>query len=93
MRYGLQLASFPRFWGGQFPNNTVGVAGPAVPCEQVWLQNHPDSTGNIILGGKNLPALGEGVVLIPGATTGWIPVKNLNLIWHKFMKKFFCGLI
>lgn len=75
--------SFPRFHADAIPNSTSAVACPDMPCEQVFLQNDPDSEGNITIGSDRLAITGEGFVLEPGDVTGWIPIQNLNLIWHK----------
>lgn len=75
--------SFQHFWADKIPNNTTGVACPNMPCEQVWLQNDPSSSGNITIGGSEVASTGQGIVLQPGQTTGWIPVNNLGLIWHR----------
>jgi len=76
--------SFGFFHADVIPNSTVAVQCPDMSCEQVFLQNDPDSGGNIVIGDEDtLPVTGNGFVLQPGEVTGWIPVKNLNLIWHK----------
>lgn len=74
--------SFNRFHADQIPNSLVAVESPDMECEQVFLQNHPDSSGNIIIGSSRLAETGLGFVLEPGDVTGWIPINNLNLIWH-----------
>jgi hypothetical protein len=66
----------------KIPNSLVAVRCPEMKCEQVWIQNDPNSSGNITIGGDRLAVTGTGIVLIPGATTGWIPVNNLNKLWH-----------
>lgn len=75
--------SFDYFHGDMIPASTVAAKCPDMECEQVFLQNDPDSSGNIVIGSSRLAATGFGYVLEPGAVTGWIPVSNLNLIWHK----------
>lgn len=81
---GIQRSySFPFFHADAIPESAVAVKCPDMKCEQVFLQNHPDSSGNIIIGDENtLAVTGNGFVLEPGDVTGWIPVNNLNLIWH-----------
>lgn len=75
--------SFPVLHGDKIPNSESAAQCPDVDCEQVFLQNDPDSTGNIIVGGERLGAVATaGIVLEPGNVTGWIPIKNLNLVWH-----------
>lgn len=76
--------SFGFFHADKIPNSTGGAQCPAMECEQVYLQNDPNSSGNSVIGdGGTLPITGNGFVLKPGDVTGWIPLKNLNLIWHK----------
>ena len=76
--------SFPRFHADMVPISLVAVACPDMPCEQVFLQNDPDSSGDIVIGElTRLGATGNGFVLEPGDVTGWIPLQNLNLIAHK----------
>lgn len=77
--------SFGHFWADYIPASTVGAWCPNMDCEQVFLQNDPDSSGNIIITGDltALQATGQGFVLAPGDVTGWIPIKNLGLICHK----------
>lgn len=81
---GIQRSySFPFFHADQVPNSTDPVVCPNMKCEQVFLQNSPNSSGNITIGGPSLLTNGGlGLVLEPGDVTGWIPIKNLNLIWH-----------
>jgi len=74
--------SFPFFHADKIPNSLVAVVCPTMECEQIFLQNDPDSGGNITIGSAELAATGQGFVLEPGDVTGWIPIKNLNLIWH-----------
>ena len=74
--------SFPFFHADKIPNSLVAVVCPTMECEQVFLQNDPDSGGNITIAGPGLAVTGNGIVLEPGGVTGWIPVQNLNLIWH-----------
>lgn len=74
--------SYPEFWADRIPNSTAGAQCPDMKSEQVFLSNHPDSSGNIILRGGPF-SVGTGFTLGPGQVTGWIPVKNLNLIYHK----------
>lgn len=75
--------SFENFWADMVPNSTDGEQCPDMPCEQVWIQNDPDSTDNVIIGDlTRLQETGHGIVLEPGKTTGWMPCKNLNLIAH-----------
>jgi len=83
---GQRSYSFDYFDGDEIANSTTAIQCPTMDCEQVFLQNDPDSNGNITVGGPRLGELdveGAGLVLEPGGVTGWIPVKNLNLIWHK----------
>lgn len=75
--------SFGFFHADMIPNSLTAVKCPDMECEQVFLQNDPDSTGNVIIGSSRLADTGEGLVLEPGDVTGWIPANNLNLIWHK----------
>ena len=75
--------SFGFFHADRIPNSTTAVVCPNMACEQINIQNDPTSTGNITLGDEDtLPITGNGWVLQPGETTGWLPVENLNLIWH-----------
>ena len=75
--------SFPHFWADAIPASTAGAWCPNMPCEQVDIQNDPNSTGNIVLGGlESLQTTGQGWVLEPGQSTGWIPIQNLGLIAH-----------
>lgn len=80
---GQRSYSFPRWWADRIPVSTSGAQCPDMKCEQVFLKNHPDSTGNIILGGSDIAATGQGITLAPGETVGWIPTNNLGNIWHK----------
>lgn len=81
---GIQRSySFEYFHADLIPYSATAVKGPDMPCEQVFLQNDPNSSGNIVLGSARLGITGNGFILEPGDVTGWIPVKNLNLIWHK----------
>ncbi|MFA7101117.1 MAG: hypothetical protein WC196_05105 [Bacilli bacterium] len=82
---GIQRSySFPNFHADKIPYSAVAVQCPNMECEQVFLQNDPDSGGNIVVGSEGtLPVTGNGFVLEPGDVTGWIPVNNLGLIWHK----------
>jgi len=76
--------SFDFFHADMIPTSETAVACPDMPCEQVFLQNDPDSSGNITIGDEGtLAATGNGFVLQPGEVTGWIPVNNLSKIWHK----------
>lgn len=74
--------SFPFFHADKIPNSLTAVKSPDMECEQIFLQNDPDSSGNITIGDQRLAETGLGFVLEPGDVTGWIPVQNLNLIWH-----------
>jgi hypothetical protein len=65
------------------PNSLTAVLCPTLSCEWVQFQNRPDSSGNITIGSERLSIIGKGRVLTPGNVSNWIPVKNLNLIWHK----------
>lgn len=81
---GIQRSySFPHFHADKIPTSTSAVKCPSLKCEQVFLQNDPDSSGNITIGDARLADTGGGFVLVPGGVTGWIPVNNLDLIWHK----------
>ena len=64
-------------------NSVSAVPFPYMPCAAVLVQNDPESTGNALIGSNRLAIIGEGQILQPGEFSGWIPVKNLNLIWHK----------
>lgn len=75
--------SFPHFHGDQIPTSTTATKCPDMPCEQVFLRNSVNSTGNVIVGGERLAVTGLGLTLEPGDFMGWVPVQNLNLIWHK----------
>jgi hypothetical protein len=75
--------SFGFYHADMIPNSLIAVVCPEMDCEQVQLQNDPGSTGNITIGGARLAVTGAGRVLQPGEVTGWYPLKNLNLIWHK----------
>lgn len=79
---GQRSYSFPKFWADRIPNSTAGVQCPHMPCEQVYLRSHPDSTGNIILRGGPF-SVGTGYTVGKGEVVGWIPINNLNLIWHQ----------
>jgi hypothetical protein len=83
---GIQRSySFPHFWADAIPVSTGGAWCPDMPCEQVFLQNDPNSSGNITITGDltALQTTGQGFVLEPGDVTGWIPIQNLGLICHK----------
>lgn len=85
LAYGGQQRSysFGFFHADKIPNSTVAVLCPDMKCEQVFLENDPDSSGNITIGSlERLEDTGNGIVLVPGQVTGWIPLKNLNLIAH-----------
>lgn len=75
--------SFGFFHADAIPNATSAAACPDMRCEQVFLQNDPDSSGNILIGSDQLASDGQGFELAPGDVTGWIPVNNLSKIWHK----------
>jgi hypothetical protein len=76
--------SFDFFHADKIPNSVVAVVCPDMKCEQADFQNDPDSTDNIIIGDEDtLGVTGNGWVLQPGESTGWIPINNLNLVWHK----------
>lgn len=76
--------SFPFFHADKIPNSVTAIGCPDMKCEQVMLQNDPGSTANITIGDEDtLSVTGNGFVLTPGDWSGWIPVQNLNLIWHK----------
>lgn len=75
--------SFAYFHADMIPNSLTVVQCPNMPCEQVFIQNDPDSTGDILIGSDRLAAVGSGFRLAPGDATGWIPIQNLNLVWHK----------
>lgn len=75
--------SFPRFWADRIPTSTAGAQCPNMKCEQVFLKNHPDSSGNIIIGGSEVLSTGQGFTLAPGDATGWIPINSLDLVYHK----------
>lgn len=83
---GLQRsASFGCFHADTIPNSQAAVNLPLVYCEMAFLQNDPDSTGNVVCGSDRLSSVGNGFVLEPGQSTGWIPVQRLDCIWHKEM--------
>ena len=76
--------SFPFFHADIIPFSATAVRCANMPCEQIWIQNDPDSSGDIIIGDYDtLAATGMGIKLSPGTTTGWIPIQNLNLLAHK----------
>lgn len=76
--------SFGFFHADKIPNSLAAAVCPDMKCEQVFLQNDPDSSGNITIGSYDeLSTTGQGFVLKPGDVTGWIPLKNLSLISHK----------
>lgn len=84
---GIQRSySFPLLHADKIPNSLVAVQCPNLPnvkIEQIFLQNDPDSSGNITIGDSRLAATGNGIVLTPGSVTGWIPLNDLSKIWHK----------
>ena len=75
--------SFPNFHADIIPFSAAAVKCANMACEQIWIQNDPDSTGDCIIGGARLAVDGFGIKLSPGDTTGWIPIQNLNMIYHK----------
>lgn len=75
--------SFGCFHADIIPNETLATYMPNLECEWACIKNRPDSTGNAYIGSQRLSVVGTGVYLEPGEITGWIPVTNLNLIWHK----------
>lgn len=76
--------SFPLFHGDRIPTSTTAIKCPDMPCEQVMIRNSVNSTGNVVVGGERLAVSSvAGITLEPGDFLGWVPVQNLNLIWHK----------
>lgn len=76
-------ASLGCFHADQVPVATSATFLPLLYCEMVFLQNDPESTGNVIYGSERLAHVGTGVVLEPGQVSGWIPIQRLDYIWHK----------
>lgn len=79
--------SFPRFHADRIPTTAATDTAEQLPnmeCEQVWLRNSVNSSGNIVVGVQNRldGGLLGGITLEKGDILGWIPVNNLNLIWH-----------
>jgi len=75
--------SYACFHADKIPNSIIAVVCPAVTCAAVMVQNDPDSTGDALIGSVRLGVTGGGQVLQPGEWSGWIPVTNLNKLWHK----------
>jgi hypothetical protein len=75
--------SFPFAGSGRITTSLTAVQMPNVPCEQVFFQNHPDSTDNVYIGGSDLPNDGSlGFVLEPGNFSPYLPIQNLNQLYH-----------
>lgn len=61
-----------------------------VPCELVKIKAHPANTGYINIGWNAGVTVTDGVedtstgfILGGGDDTGWIPIRNLNLLFYK----------
>lgn len=81
---GIQRSySFHLFHSDVIPNSLVAVRCPDADCEWVCFKNNPTSDENIIIGSDRLSIVGNGIILKPGETTGWIPAQNVSLFWHK----------
>lgn len=72
--------SFGHFYAGRIAPSTVRAQLPNIPCEMALLKADPDNGGNIYIGGEDVSS-GNGLPLAAGDVTGWIPIKNLNLLW------------
>lgn len=80
---GQRSYSFNNFHADMIPASTVAVVCSNMACEWVNIQNDPSSSNTCQIGSQRLATDGFGMVLAVGAWSGWIPVNNLNKIWHK----------
>lgn len=74
--------SFEFFHADIIPFSATAVQCPDMPCEQVWIQNDPDSSGDCLIGSDRLKITGLGYRLAPGNAIV-LPIKNVSLIYHK----------
>ncbi len=72
--------SFDYFGADRFTPNPTTKQGPNNPCEMVNITASPSNTGVVYVGGSNVSSV-TGIPLAAGDSTGWIPIKNVNLLY------------
>lgn len=72
--------SFPNFATGTLAVGTGATRGPNISCEMVWLKADPDNSGQVYVGGADVSST-NGIQLEAGDVFGWIPIRNLNLLY------------
>jgi|SRR5690554_5499564 hypothetical protein len=82
-RYGVGNAaySFGSFAAGQLVGSVTRKQGPPIECEMVFLRADPENSGTIWIGGADVTSA-VGYQLDAGDATGWIPIKQLDLIYY-----------
>lgn len=79
---GIQRSySFGHLAGGRLAGSINRTQGPNIPCEMVWIKADPDNTGDIFVGGNDVSSV-VGVELSANDSLGWVPIKNLNLLYY-----------
>lgn len=79
---GIQRSySFGHFLAGRLAGSLNVQHGPDEPCEMVWIKADPDNTGDVFIGGNDVNSI-IGVELTANDVLGWIPIKNLNLLYY-----------
>lgn len=73
--------SFGHFYAGRIAPSATRRQMPNIPCEMVFIKADPDNTGQVYIGGADVSSA-IGMQLDAGEVTGWIPIKNTNLIWY-----------
>ena len=73
--------SFPFAAAGRIGSSTSAKQLPDIPCEQVFFKAPSTNTGIVYIGGSNVSST-EGISLLAGEFSPWIPVQNLNEIWY-----------
>ncbi len=72
--------SFNEFYAGNINVGAARVQLPAIACEMVQFKADPDNSGQVYLGGADVTT-GIGWQLEAGDMTGWIPIKNISLVY------------
>lgn len=73
--------SFPYAAAGRIISGATALQMGNIPCEQVYFRSHPSNSQNIYIGGSDVSS-SVGMVLQPGEFSPWIPVQNLNELYH-----------
>lgn len=82
-KHGLANVSYAwnNFGAGRLVASLTRLQGPDFPVEMVEFTLKSTATGKVYIGGSDVSSV-VGRELSAGDSTGWIPIKNLNLVYY-----------